>query len=397
VTDAPRVRLKAGREKPARDGHPWVFSGAVERVLGDPGPGALVRVEDPAGRFLGWGHYSPVSQIRVRVLERHEERVPDAAWLRGRIGEAVARRAPLPGEPEGACRLVFSEADLLPGLVVDRYAGWLVVQLLTAGMDRLRGTIVDALRDLLAPAGILERGDDGHRGLEGLPPAGGLLAGSAPPGPVAIRDGRLRFAVDLGAGQKTGFYLDQRENRPAVAALAPGRRVLDAFCYTGAFAAHAAAAGAASLLLLDSSAEALRVAEGNLAANGLAGTPRETRCADAFGELRRLRDQGRLFDLVVLDPPKLAPTRAKAQQAARAYKDANLFAMRLLAPDGILATFSCSGGVDAAFFREIVRWAAIDAGREVQVVRALGASPDHPVRIAFPESEYLTGLLLRVL
>jgi len=366
-------------------------------VDGEPGPGATVRVEAADGAFLGWAHYSPASQIRLRLLSRREEAFPDEAWLRATLRAAVGRRRGLLAEEGGACRLVFSEADLLPGLVVDRYGDWLAVQVLTAGMEAARAAIIDELGRLLAPRGIVERSDAAHRALEGLDASGGVIAGEPPEAALAIRDGGLSFPVDLERGQKTGFYLDQRLNRPAVAAWARGRRVLDAFCYTGAFAAHAAAAGAAELLLLDSSREALAAAEAALAANGLAGVPTEAICGNAFEELRRLRDRGRTFDLVVLDPPRLAPTRAHAQRAARAYKDANLMAMRLLEPEGILATFSCSGGVDTAFFREIVRWAAKDAGREVQVLQALGQPPDHPVRLAFPEGEYLKGLLCRIL
>jgi 23S rRNA (cytosine1962-C5)-methyltransferase len=216
-------------------------------------------------------------------------------------------------------------------------------------------------------------------------------------GVVTIREAGLGFRVSLGAGQKTGFYIDQRSNRAAVASWAAGRRVLDAFCYTGAFSAHAARAGAASLTLLDSSRDALDAAAGNLALNGFASVPVEMRRGNAFVELRRLRDEGRSFDLAVLDPPRLAPTRTQAPKAARAYKDANLLAMKLLSPEGILATFSCSGGVDPAFFREIVRWAAKDAGREVQILQTLGQPPDHPVRLTLPESEYLKGLVCRVL
>jgi 23S rRNA (cytosine1962-C5)-methyltransferase len=215
--------------------------------------------------------------------------------------------------------------------------------------------------------------------------------------PVAIRDSGLKFRVSLAVGQKTGFYIDQRLNRAAVASWAAGRRVLDAFCYTGAFSVHAARAGAAGLTLLDSSREALEAAVGHLALNGFASVPTEARRGNAFAELRRLRDEGRSFDLVILDPPRLAPTRSQAPKAARAYKDANLFAMKLLSPEGILATFSCSGGVEPAFFREIVRWAAKDAGREVQVLQTLGQPFDHPVRLNLPESEYLKGLVCRVL
>ncbi|HEY6000214.1 MAG TPA: class I SAM-dependent rRNA methyltransferase [bacterium] len=390
------VRLLPGREKAARAGHPWIFSGAVGRVAGDPAPGDVVRVEDAGGAFVARGFYSPGSRIRVRVVEAREDVGVDGFWWRDRLREAVARRRDLLAEPAGACRLVFSEADRLPGLVVDRYADRLAVQVHTPGAERMRAETLAALRELLAPAAVLDRSDPEHRALEGLgPPPDGEAGGAG--APVEIAEAGLRFVANLAAGQKTGFYVDQRLNRPAVAAWARGRRVLDAFCYTGAFSVHAARAGATSLTLVDSSQEALDLAARHLGLNGLDGVPTEVRRGNAFEELRRLRDAGRGFDLVVLDPPRLAPTRAQAQKAARAYKDVNLLGMKLLAPEGILATFSCSGGIEPAFFREIVRWAAQDAGREVQVLEVLSQPPDHPVLLSFPESEYLKGLICRVL
>ena len=388
------VRLRPGRDKSAREGHPWIFSGAIGPVAGEPLPGDVVRVEDAGGAFLGWGHYSPASRIRVRMLERREQVAVDAPWWRARLRESIGRRVPWLADPAGACRLVFSEADGLPGLVVDRYGGCLALQVHTPGAEHMRDETLDLLRERLAPAAVVDRSDNEHRALEGMEPA--PAPATATEG-VEILESGLRFSVALNSGQKTGFYADQRLNRPAVAAWAAGRRVLDAFCYTGAFSVHAARAGAAALTLVDSSQEALDAARGHLALNGLEGVPAEFRRGNAFEELRRLRDAGRSFDLVILDPPRLAPTRAQAPKAARAYKDANLLALKLLAPDGILATFSCSGGVDAAFFREIVRWAAKDAGREVQLLQILGQPPDHPVLLSFPESEYLKGLILRVL
>lgn len=391
------VRLRKGREKPASLHHPWVFSGAVEAVAAEPAPGALVRVEDHAGGFIARGHYNPASQIRVRLLEWREEVPVDGAWFRRRIDEAVQRRARLLASPGAPCRLVFSEADLLPGLIVDRYGRCLAIQLLTAGMEALRPLIVEQLGRLLGPEAILDRSDPAHRALEGLEPSGGLAAGTAPAAALVVREGDYSFTVDPGGGQKTGFYIDQRLNRPAAAAWAAGRRVLDAFCYTGGFSVHAAGAGAASLVLLDSSADALRAAEENLRRNRLDACPREVVCGNAFEELRRFRDEGRRFEMIVLDPPRLAPTRGQVAKASRAYKDLNLLAMKLLAPEGILATFSCSGGVTAEFFREILSWAAQDAGREVQILESLSQPADHPVRLSFPESAYLKGLICRVL
>jgi 23S rRNA (cytosine1962-C5)-methyltransferase len=393
------VRLLAGRDKSVREGHPWVFSGAVGQVDGDPAPGALVRVAGARGEFIAWGHYSPASRIRVRLLERAEDAVVDEAWWVERLSAAIGRRREQLADARGACRLVFSEADLLPGLVVDRYADHCVLQIHTPGAERMRAATVASLHALLAPAAVLDRSDAEQRRLEGLPAVAG--PGEAPAGEsaptVVIGDAGLSFDVSLGAGQKTGFYIDQRLNRAAVSGWAAGRRVLDAFCYTGAFSAHAARAGAAAITLLDSSRDALEAAVAHLARNGLGAVPTEVRRGNAFSELRRLRDEGRCFDMVILDPPRLAPTRSQAPKAARAYKDANLFAMKLLAPEGILATFSCSGGIEPAFFQEIVRWAAKDAGREVQIVQKLGQPFDHPVRLDLPESEYLKGLVCRVL
>jgi 23S rRNA (cytosine1962-C5)-methyltransferase len=391
------VRLLAGRDKAVCEGHPWVFSGAVGRVAGDPPAGAVVRVLDARGDFIGWGHYSPGSRIRVRLLDRAEDAVIDETWWTARLAAAIGRRREHLLDPHGACRLVFSEADLLPGLVVDRYGDHCVLQVHTPGAERMRGATLEQLRALLSPAAILDRSDAEQRRLEGLPVADPAAAPESPSPAIRIHDAGLSFDVSLGAGQKTGFYIDQRLNRAAVAGWAAGRRVLDAFCYTGAFSVHAARAGAAGITLLDSSAAALAAATGHLELNGLGAVPVEERRGNAFAELRRLRDEGRAFDMVILDPPRLAPTRAQAPKAARAYKDANLFAMKLLAPEGILATFSCSGGIEPAFFQEIVRWAAKDARRDVQILQKLGQPFDHPIRLDLPETEYLKGLVCRVL
>jgi len=393
------VRLLSGRDKTVREGHPWVFSGAVGQVSGDPAPGDVVRVLDARGDFIAWGHYSPGSRIRVRLLDREETSVVDEGWWADRLSAAIGRRREQLLDPQGACRLVFSEADLLPGLVIDRYGDHCVLQVHTPGAERMRATTLERLGALLSPAAVLDRSDEEQRRLEGLPAVDTSSSAAAPDHAPSVRigDAGLTFNVSLGAGQKTGFYIDQRLNRAAVACWAPGRRVLDAFCYTGAFSVHAARAGAAGITLLDSSRDALEAAVGHLALNGLAAVPTEVRRGNAFAELRRLRDEGRSFDMVILDPPRLAPTRSQAPKAARAYKDANLFAMKLLAPEGLLATFSCSGGIEPAFFQEIVRWAAKDAGREVQILEKLGQPFDHPIRLDLPETEYLKGLICRVL
>ena len=393
------VRLLSGHDKTVREGHPWVFSGAVARVDGDPAPGDVVRVVDGRGDFIAWGHHSPGSRIRVRLLDRGEDSVIDEQWWAERLSAAIGRRRELMADPRGACRLVFSEADLLPGLVIDRYGDHCVLQVHTPGAERMRAITLELLGSLLSPAAVLDRSDAEQRRLEGLPGVNQTQDTSASDHTPAVRisDAGLIFDVSLGEGQKTGFYIDQRLNRAAAACWAAGRRVLDAFCYTGAFSVHAARAGAAGVTLLDSSRDALEAAVGHLALNGFGSVPTEVRRGNAFADLRRLRDEGRSFDMVILDPPRLAPTRSQAPKAARAYKDANLFAMKLLSPEGILATFSCSGGIEPAFFQEIVRWAAKDAGREVQILQKLGQPFDHPVRLNLPETEYLKGLICRVL
>jgi 23S rRNA (cytosine1962-C5)-methyltransferase len=392
------VVLKPGREKPIRNHHPWVFSGSVGRITGDAEDGNVVAVRDVRGRFLGYGYLNRQSQIVVRLLSWDtEEAIDDVFWER-RILAAIARRAPLEQDPlTTAYRLIYAEADRLPGLIVDRYGDYLAIQFLTLGIERHRETIVAALSRALAPAGIYERSDVDVREQEGLPPATGILAGEAPPPEVEVQEHGHRFLVDVAGGQKTGFYLDQRENRRAMARYAAGREVLDAFSFTGAFSVYAAAAGAGSIAQLDSSGEALALARRHMALNGLERADDTYEEGDVFEVLRLYRDRGRSFDVIVLDPPKFAPTRSHVQRAARAYKDINLLALKLLRPGGMLFTFSCSGGVEADLFQKIVFGASIDAEREVQIVESLSQGPDHPVLLSFPESAYLKGLACRVI
>jgi 23S rRNA (cytosine1962-C5)-methyltransferase len=312
----------------------------------------------------------------------------------------VARRAALAADAgTNAYRLVHAEADLIPGLVADRYDDVVVVQLLTAGVERARETILDALAAGAGVGRVFERSDTASRAREGLDASTGWVRGAAgdtDAGRIGIRENGLRFCVNVGTGQKTGFYLDQRLNRSLVAPLARGGAVLDAFCHTGGFGVGALCAGAASVVFLDASAPALQALRANLEANACAATACEVVQADAFESLRALRDAGRRFDLVVLDPPKFALSRHQLDKALRAYKDINLLAMELLAPGGTLATFSCSQAVDIAAFTMAVSWAGVDARRDVQVLRRLGQGEDHPVLASFPESEYLKGLLCRV-
>jgi 23S rRNA (cytosine1962-C5)-methyltransferase len=397
------VTLKPGRERPLQQRHPWVFSGAVHSARGAPADGDAVDVFGPGGDWLARGFYSGGSQIRVRAATWDAEQPLDGAWLRAAIDRAVQGRAALATSDDLAYRLVFSEADGLPGLIVDRYGPYLVVQLLTQGMAARAPQVAAILAERLAPRGIYERSDADVREKEGLPAREGVLWGEAPPAALYLRPAALpgvpaeqpSLIVDLQGGQKTGFYLDQAANRARVAAYCAGAEVLDCFCYSGAFSVYAARAGAAALTLVDASADALALARANLDLSAPA-VPTELVEGDVFRVLRQYRAEGRRFDVVVLDPPKFAHSQAQVERAARGYKDINLLAMQLLRPGGALATFSCSGLVSADLFQKIVFGAAVDARRDAQIVERLAQSPDHPVLLTFPESDYLKGLICRV-
>ena len=387
-----KLILQAGREKSLKRRHPWVFSGAIAKVEGSPGPGETIGVWSATGEFLAVAAYSPESQIVARVWD-WKERAVDAAYFQERIRQAVGQRRALMSET-GAMRLIHGESDGLPGVVADRYGDTVVLQLNSAGADRWRETIADALLAVDGVARIWERSDAEVRQLEGLPAVTAALRGAREPVEVVIDEEGLRFGIDLEQGHKTGFYLDQRDNRQQLRALASGREVLDCFCYSGGFALNAVAGGAMSVVAVDSSADALALARRNADLNTLAQP--EWMEGDVFQLLRKFRDSRRSFDLVVLDPPKFAPTAAHAEKAARAYKDINLLAFKLLRPGGLLMTFSCSGGVTADLFRKIVAGSALDADVEAQVVAYLGASSDHPTALNFPEGDYLKGLICRV-
>lgn len=386
------VVLKRGREKPVLNRHPWIFSGAIARLEGDAQDGDLVRVADSRGGYLATGYLNRRSQIVVRLLAWDVQRQIDAGFWRQRLERAVAARPPRP--PDGAARLVYAESDRLPGLVVDAYGPWLVMQCLTLGIARRRDELVGLLADILQPAGIYARDDADVRLQEGLSLETGLLWGAAPPDRIEIVEHGHRFLVDVRQGHKTGFYLDQRKNRLRTAAYCQGAEVLNAFAYTGAFGLYAAAAGAAAVTNVDSSAAALDLAAENVALNGQ--PPQEIVTGDVFQVLRRYRDEGRTFDLIVLDPPKFATSQAEVMAATRGYKDINLLALQLLRPGGILVTFSCSGRVSADLFQKVVFGASVDAGRHVQILEWLAQASDHPVLLSFPESAYLKGLLCRV-
>jgi len=394
MTPEPVITVRPGRERSVLRRHPWVFGGSVQRVTGDPAAGETVRVLAADGRPLGRGAYSPQSQLVVRMWTFDDDVVVDDAFVAARIVASAERRRDLAARTDAA-RVVFAESDGMPGVIVDRYGDWAVVELTSAGADRWRETIADAVVALPGVRGVYERSDVAMREREGLTARTGVLRGDEPPERIEIHeDGRVHL-VDVRAGHKTGFYLDQRDNRSTVASLARDRRVLDVFAYTGGFSVAAHVGGASSVTTVDSSGPALTLAAENLRRNGAPADGLVE--ADAFSELRRLRAaHGERFDLIVLDPPKLANNAAQVDKATRAYKDANLQAFGLLAPGGMLVTFSCSGAIDEALFQKVVFGAALDAKRDAWIIGKLTQASDHPVALTFPEAAYLKGLVVRV-
>ena len=390
----PALSLKPGRERSLARRHPWLFSGSIARVDGNPGSGESVELLSADGQFLARAAYSPSSQIRARVWTFDPAEAVDADFFRRRIQAALAKRHLLNiSRDTDSFRLIHAESDGLPGLIVDRYADALVLQSLTAGSERWKETLADLLLETTGLTTIYERSDADVRELEGLPPCVGWLSGIIDTPQIIITEHGLKFRVNLETGHKTGFYLDQRNNRQRLRELARGGDVLDCFCYTGGFTVNALAGGAKSVLSVDASADALGLCRENVILNGLPSNCHTTLEGDVFQLLRKLRDEARTFDLIVLDPPKFAPTAAQVEKAARGYKDINLLAFKLLRAGGILVTFSCSGGIDAGLFQKIIASAALDAGVEAQIVEHLSQAPDHPVALNFPEGAYLKGLV----
>ncbi len=387
------IILKPNRDKPLRHKHPWVFSGAIERI--DPAitDGDVVDVTTTRGEFLGRGYLNRKSQIVVRVLTWDQSEAIDEGFWARRLALAVSWRMMGPHE---ARRLVNAESDGLPGLIVDRYGDWLVPQFLTLGIERCKSIIVQQLNSILRPRGIYERSDVDVREKEGLSAASGVLLGVEPPDQVEIEEHGLRYLVEIKRGHKTGFYLDQRENRQKVQAYVGKGEVLNLFSFSGAFAVSALKAGARSVVNVDSSADALQLAKENLRLNGLSVNDADFVEADVFSYLRQLRAEQRTFDVIIADPPKLAQTQSQIERAARAYKDLNLIALQLLRPGGYLITFSCSGLISPDLFQKIIFGAALDAGRDAQIIERLSQASDHPVLLSFPEGEYLKGLVCRV-
>jgi 23S rRNA (cytosine1962-C5)-methyltransferase len=394
------LQLKPGREKSLLRRHPWVFSGAVSRLIGDASlveAGETVQIVDAHGTFLASGAYSPRSQIRARIWSWDHEQNIDEIFLRTQLEKAFFyRNSLIKNESTNAFRLVHAESDGIPGLIADRYGDLVVLQFLSSGVEYWRETLISLIAEMGNWKAIYERSDSEVRALESLPTRVGILRGSLPESRLTIYENETEFFVDIEKGHKTGFYLDQRDNRACVRNLAKNRSVLDCFAYTGGFTLAALKGGAQSVTSIDSSNEALGLARENLGLNGFNPEMVEWIVADAFQALRKLRDQDRKFDLIILDPPKFAPTAAQAQRAARGYKDINLLAFKLLNPGGILVTFSCSGGVSEDLFQKIVAGAALDAGIEARIMNRLHQAPDHPVALSFPEGAYLKGFVIEV-
>ena len=392
------IFLNPDRDYSVMRRHPWIFSGAVERVEGQPEPGETVVIHAADGRILGRGAWSATSQIRIRVWSFNPDQAIDEAFIQARLAQAIAGRgALLAGNVSNACRLVNAEGDGLPGVIVDRYDSFLVCQFTTAGAERWKPVILEALPQLWPCAGIFERSDVEARVHEGLAASCGSVWGEAPPDRIEIREHGCRFLVDVRQGHKTGFYLDQRDNRACVAPYATSGDMLNVFAYTGGFGVVALAAGAASVTHIDQSADALALARENARLNVCDVDDADFVAGNAFETLRRFRDSRRSFDVIVLDPPKFVDARKHVMAACRGYKDINLLAIKLLRPGGILATFSCSGLVTPDIFRKVVADAAVDARRDLQIIQRLQQAPDHPEGLGFPEGLYLKGLLARVL
>jgi 23S rRNA (cytosine1962-C5)-methyltransferase len=388
-----RIFLKKGREIPVLRGHPWVFSGAVEKAEGDPEAIGVADIFDYQRHWLARGLYNSKSQIRIRVLTRREEAIDHDFFLH-RLTQAFSVRQRYLSGTATAYRVVNGEGDFLPGLIVDRYGDFLVCQFFTAGMELFKAEIVSALSRITHTAGVFERSDGRIRNEEGLEPSIGVMAGQPPPDFITIEENGFKFLVDVRRGQKTGFFLDQRDNRLSLSALAAEQTILDCFSYSGAFSVYAFGGGAKEVISLDSSKPALELAEQNLAANNVTDSSAQLLKGDAFAYLKEC---DRTFDIIVLDPPSLAHKRSDVEAATGGYKFLNLHALKHLNPGGLLFTFSCSQHLSIDLFQKVIFGAAVDAGRKVSALKRLGQPIDHPVSLHHPEGEYLKGLVLRVL
>lgn len=393
-----QVNLAKGKEKPVKHHHSWVFSGAIAKVIGQANNGDIVRVNDNNGQFLAYGYYNQASKITVRLLSWSETETINEDWWFQKIKKSIERRKEgIDFNSTDSYRLIFSEADELPGLIVDKFQDYLVCQFLTLGINQRKQIIIDALVKILQPKGIYERSDAAARTHEGIAVSNGLLYGTIPNEPILIKENNLHFLVDVNEGQKSGYFLDQRENRAYLANFAKGKTVLDCFSYSGGFSLYAKNAGAKNVISVDSSALAMETLKANYESNQMAFAPAQLIVADVFQYLRNAYTESLHWDLIILDPPKLAPSRKSLPRAERAYKDLNMQALKLMKEGDLLATFSCSGSLTLDHFKQILAWAAVDAGKELQFIHEFSQPIDHPVRSAFPESFYLKGLLCRVI
>jgi len=391
------VYLNKGKDKAAWHLHPWVFSGAIKSLSDKIEDGEVVSVYNAEREFIAYGLFHNSSRVAIRLLEWNPQAQIDADWWRARIQKAVAARQHLLQEGvTNTLRLIFAEADFLPGLIVDKYADFISIQVHAVGVEKVKSIIIDELNALLQPKGIYERSDLKSREHEGLPDTNGLLHGELPSEFVDVIENGIHYKVNIIDGQKSGFYCDQRENRQLTANYVSNKRVLDCFCYSGGFTLNSLKNGASEVVSVDSSALAIETLEKNIAENGFEPERHKAILSDVNKQLRKFIDEGEKFDLIVLDPPKYAPSRSALERASRAYKDLNRRGLMLLNSGGLLATFSCSGAMDMDTFKQVLAWAALDAGKEIQFIRQFHQPEDHPVRASFPEGEYLKGLLVRV-
>ena len=391
-----KIILNRGKDKAAWQLHPWVFSGAISSVMGKPQNGDIVSVYNIEDEFIAYGMYNGNSRVAVRLLEWDPRNEINEQWWRNRVGKAVQNRMPLLTEQNNTVRLIFAEADFLPGLIADKYADFISIQAHSAGIEKVKDILIDQLVQLLNPKGIYERSDLKSREYEGLPDTNGKIFGEMPPEFVDVVENGIHYQVNIAEGQKSGFYCDQRENRAITAKYVKDKSVLDCFCYSGGFTLNAFREGASSVTSVDSSGLAIETLINNVKNNGFDSSKHIAVQSDVNKYLRELGEKGERFDVIVLDPPKYAPSRAALEKASRAYKDLNRRGLMLLNSGGLLATFSCSGAMDIDTFKQVLAWAALDAGKEIQFIYQFCQPEDHPVRASFPEGEYLKGLLVRV-
>jgi 23S rRNA (cytosine1962-C5)-methyltransferase len=390
----PSVILKKSADSFIKRRHPWIFSGAIEKVEGNPSNGDTVQIFTSNKTIIGFGSYSPSSQIRVRVWSFNPEEEIDSDFFRKKILTALETRKPFIDESEtNMYRIINAESDGLPGLIVDHYSDFLVCQFLSAGAELNKEIIVEILDEVFRPVGIYERSDVDVRTKEGLQPAKGLLKGTVPNDLIEVKENGFKFLVDIKEGHKTGFYLDQRDNRALVLEFSKGKNVLNCFSYTGGFSVYALASGAEKVTQVEASSSAIELSSKNFEINNLDSSSVENINGDVFEILRKFRDERKTFDLIILDPPKFTESASQIQKASRGYKDINLLALKLLNPEGILFTFSCSGHISPELFQKIVSGAALDSGREVKIIKQISQSSDHPVSLNFPEGLYLKGLV----